>query len=95
MVLVADPGDIRRIFAAGDGQLHGGASSTVLEPFAGPTSILLTHGPEHLRRRRELLPAFHGEALAGLAGHDRLARGRRGRALAGRASCARCRGCRR
>jgi len=40
----------------------------VLEPFAGPTSILLTHGPEHLRRRRELLPAFHGEALAGWRG---------------------------
>jgi cytochrome P450 len=65
MVLVADPGEIRRIFAADDDVLHGGASSTVLEPFAGPTSILLTHGPEHLRRRRELLPAFHGEALAG------------------------------
>jgi cytochrome P450 family 135 len=65
MVLVADPDEIRRIFAADDGQLHGGASSTVLEPFAGPTSILLTHGPDHLRRRRELLPAFHGEALAG------------------------------
>ena len=65
MVLVADPGEIRRIFAADDGVLHGGASSTVLEPFAGATSILLTHGPEHLRRRRELLPAFHGEALAG------------------------------
>ena len=65
MVLVADPGEIRRIFAADDSELHGGASSTVLEPFAGPTSILLTHGPEHLRRRRELLPAFHGEALQG------------------------------
>ena len=65
MVLVADPESIRRIFAADDEQLHGGASSTVLEPFAGPTSILLTHGPEHLRRRRELLPAFHGDALAG------------------------------
>jgi cytochrome P450 len=64
MVLVADPGAIRRIFAAGDGELQGGASSTVLEPFAGPTSILLTDGPQHLRRRRELLPAFHGEALA-------------------------------
>jgi cytochrome P450 len=68
MVLVADPGEIRRIFAADDSQLHGGASSTVLEPFAGPTSILLTHGPEHLRRRRELLPAFHGEALDGWRG---------------------------
>src|SRR5215218_3358829 len=54
MVLVSDPEAIRRIFAADDSELHGGASSTVL-----------THGPEHLRRRRELLPAFHGEALAG------------------------------
>jgi cytochrome P450 len=59
MVLVSDPGQIRRVFAAGSELLHGGASSTVLEPFAGPTSILLTHGPEHLRRRRELLPALN------------------------------------
>src|SRR5215213_104214 len=65
MVLVADPEAIRRVFAADPADLHGGASSTVLEPFAGPSSILLTHGPEHLRRRRELLPAFHGDALAG------------------------------
>jgi len=65
MVLVSDPEAIRRVFAADPAVLHGGASSTVLEPFAGPTSILLTHGPEHLRRRRELLPAFHGDALAG------------------------------
>ena len=64
MVLVSDPEAIRRVFAADPAVLHGGASSTVLEPFAGPTSILLTHGPEHLRRRRELLPAFHGDALA-------------------------------
>jgi cytochrome P450 family 135 len=68
MVLVSDPESIRRVFAAAPEVLHGGASSTVLEPFAGPTSILLTHGPEHLRRRRELLPAFHGEALAGWRG---------------------------
>ena len=68
MVLVSDPEAIRRVFAAGPEVLHGGASSTVLEPFAGPTSILLTHGPEHLRRRRELLPAFHGDALAGWRG---------------------------
>jgi cytochrome P450 len=68
MVLVSDPEAIRRVFAADPEVLQGGASSTVLEPFAGPTSILLTHGPEHLRRRRELLPAFHGEALAGWRG---------------------------
>src|SRR5687768_15457379 len=65
MVLVSDPESVRRVFAADPETLQGGASSAVLEPFAGPSSILLTDGPEHLRRRRELLPAFHGDALAG------------------------------
>src|SRR5215208_6238398 len=60
MVLVSEPDDIRRVFAAGP-ELRGGSSSTVLEPFAGPSSILLLHGEEHLRQRRLLLPAFHGE----------------------------------
>jgi cytochrome P450 len=64
MVLVSDPADIKRIFAADPKVLRGGASSTVLEPFAGPRSILLLDGAEHLRQRRLMLPPFHGEALA-------------------------------
>jgi cytochrome P450 len=34
MVLVSDPESVRRIFTADPGVLHGGASSTVLEPFS-------------------------------------------------------------
>jgi cytochrome P450 len=64
MVLVSDPDDIKRIFAAGPEVLAGGASSSVLEPFAGPRSILLLDGAEHLRQRRLMLPPFHGAALA-------------------------------
>ena len=64
MVLVSDPADIKRIFAADPDELRGGASSTVLEPFAGPRSILVLDGAEHLRQRRLMLPPFHGEALA-------------------------------
>jgi cytochrome P450 len=64
MVLVSDPTDIKRVFAADPGVLQGGASSSVLEPFAGPRSILLIDGAEHLRQRRLMLPPFHGEALA-------------------------------
>jgi cytochrome P450 family 135 len=64
MVLVSEPADIKRIFAAGPDVLRGGASSSVLEPFAGPRSILLLDGAEHLRQRRLMLPPFHGEALA-------------------------------
>lgn len=62
-VLVSEPEAIRRIFTADPAVLAGGSSSTVLEPFAGPSSILVLDGPEHLRRRRLLLPPFHGEAL--------------------------------
>src|SRR5687768_17845152 len=45
MVLVSEPAEIKRIFTAGEDVLHGGSSSTVLEPFAGPSSILLLDGP--------------------------------------------------
>ena len=63
MVLVSDPEEIRRVFTAPPGTLRGGSSSTVLEPFTGPASILVLDGAEHLRQRRLLLPSFHGEAL--------------------------------
>ena len=58
------PRTIKRVFAADPDVLRGGESSSVLEPFAGPRSILLLHGAEHLRQRRLMLPPFHGEALA-------------------------------
>ena len=63
MVLVSDPETIRRVYAAPGDVLRGGASSTVLEPFAGPSSILVTSGEPHLRRRRQMLPPFHGERM--------------------------------
>ena len=63
MVLVSDPETIRRVYAAPPESLRGGASSTVLEPFAGASSILLTSGEAHLRQRRLMLPPFHGERM--------------------------------
>jgi cytochrome P450 len=65
MVLVSDPAEIKRIYAAPPDVLRGGSSAPFMRAFAGPSSVLVTHGPEHLRQRRMLLPAFHGEALAG------------------------------
>ena len=64
MVFISDPAEIKRVFAAPQDVLRGGESSSVLEPFAGPHSILLLHGAEHLRQRKLMLPPFHGEALA-------------------------------
>ena len=63
MVLVSDPETIRRVYAAPVEVLRGGASSTVLEPFAGPSSILLISGPEHMRQRKLVLPPFHGRRM--------------------------------
>ena len=62
MVLVAEPEDVKRVFTAGPDELTGGGSA-VLEPFAGPSSILVLDGAAHLRQRRLMLPAFHGERM--------------------------------
>jgi cytochrome P450 len=63
LVLVSDPAEIKRVYAAPPDALQGGESAAFLEPFAGASSILILHGDEHLRRRRLMLPPFHGEAL--------------------------------
>src|SRR5919201_6416103 len=63
MVLTSDPDEIRRIYAAPSEVLEGGAGAAFLEPFTGPRSLLILDGPEHLRQRKLVLPAFHGEAL--------------------------------
>jgi len=63
MVLFSDPETVKRVYAAPQESLCGGASSTVLEPFVGPSSILLTTGDTHLRQRRLVLPPFHGERM--------------------------------
>jgi cytochrome P450 len=63
MVLVSDPETVKRVYAAPEEELLGGASSTVLEPFAGPSSILLTSGEAHMRQRKLMLPPFHGKRM--------------------------------
>jgi cytochrome P450 len=63
MVLVSDPETVKRVYAAPEDELRGGASSTVLEPFAGPSSILLTSGAAHMRQRKLMLPPFHGKRM--------------------------------
>jgi cytochrome P450 len=63
MVFTSDPAEIKRVYAAPPDQLRAGASSAFLEPFAGPRSILVLDGEEHLRERRLMLPPFHGEEL--------------------------------
>jgi cytochrome P450 len=65
LVLVSDPAEIKRIYAAPGEVLRGGEGASFLEPFVGPTSVLIAHGEDHLRRRKQALPALHGDALRG------------------------------
>jgi cytochrome P450 len=68
LVVVSDPAEIKRIFAAKPEVLTAGQSSTILEPFAGSQSILVLDGPEHMRQRKLMLPPFHGEKMQALRG---------------------------
>jgi cytochrome P450 len=47
--------------------LAGQGNATLLEPMLGKFSLLTLDGAEHLRQRRLLLPAFHGERMHAFA----------------------------
>ena len=62
LVLVWSPDEVRRVFTGG----LRAAGAPLLAPFAGPTSILVLEGEQHLRQRRLMLPPFHGERMRAL-----------------------------
>ena len=64
VVYVADPHDVERLFKGPAEVFHAGdANATLFEPAIGRlSSMTLDEGP-HLRRRKLLLPPFHGDAL--------------------------------
>ncbi len=64
-VVVGDPELVKRIFTAPADQLHAGVSKRILEPVVGSRSVLIEDGEEHMRRRRLLLPPFHGDRVSG------------------------------
>src|SRR6201999_2187352 len=66
MVLFSDPGAVREIFALDPDVAPAGQSWEFLRPFAGPHSILVLDGDEHLRERRLLQKPFHGEQMRAL-----------------------------
>ncbi len=63
-VFLSDPAAIKQVFNEKPEVLPAGKANRILEPVLGPHSLLLLDGPEHLRRRRLLLPPFHGERMA-------------------------------
>lgn len=61
MVHIASPGLVKAVFGGDNDVLRAGeANATILEPLVGPHSVLVLDGPEHMRQRKLMLPAFHG-----------------------------------
>jgi cytochrome P450 family 135 len=63
VVITSDPDTIKRVFTGDPTELLAGVGNVPLKPLLGPRSVLLLDGPEHLRQRRLMLPAFHGERM--------------------------------
>ncbi len=63
IVVVGDPESVKEVFALGPDDAHAGKANLVLKPFLGRHSLLLLDGAEHLRQRKMMLPAFHGERM--------------------------------
>jgi cytochrome P450 len=62
-VVVGGPDEVRAVFTADPGILRAGEANAPLAPLVGRRSVLLLDGPEHLRRRKLVLPPFHGARM--------------------------------
>jgi cytochrome P450 family 135 len=64
-VYITEPADLKAAFTADADVLHAGEANTILGPVLGKRSVLLADEDEHLRRRRLMLPLFHGDSIRG------------------------------
>ena len=62
-VVTSDPEAIKQVFTADPRLLHAGEANRILLPVLGPSSVLLLDDGPHLRQRKLMLPAFHGERM--------------------------------
>jgi cytochrome P450 family 135 len=67
-VLVCDPEDVKRVFTADPARLGVGEANTLLGPVLGPRSVMLLEEPQHMTRRKLMLPQFHGPRMAAYGG---------------------------
>ena len=66
--MLTEPDQVKQVFTAPPDVLHPGEGARVLEPIVGSNSVLLLDGDAHMSQRKLMLPAFHGEKMAALAG---------------------------
>jgi cytochrome P450 len=63
MVFLADPDLVKAVWTRDKVNGLPAGRRITLQPVLGPRSVLLQEGAEHLRRRRLMLPPFHGERM--------------------------------
>jgi len=62
--ILAHPEAVKQVFTAPPSVMHAGKGNEILATLLGDHSVLLLDEKEHMRQRKLLLPAFHGEKLA-------------------------------
>src|SRR5688572_2027614 len=62
-VVLGHPDAVREVFAHGPEELNSGEANLAIRPIIGTRNVLLLDGSEHLRRRKLVLPPFHGERM--------------------------------
>ena len=63
VTVLADTEAVSGVFNGDPAELYSGEANLALRPLIGTRNLLLLDGPEHLRRRKLLLPPFHGRRM--------------------------------
>jgi cytochrome P450 len=64
LVYMDDPAEIKKVFAGSPAVYHAGEANSMLGGLLGDSSVLVIDDDVHHERRRQMLPAFHRDAVA-------------------------------
>lgn len=64
LVYLDDPAEIKKVFAGSPGVYHAGEANSMLSGLLGDSSVLVIDDDIHRERRRQMLAAFHRDAVA-------------------------------
>jgi cytochrome P450 len=64
-VFLCDPDDVKRVFTAPPASMGVALANPLLLPVLGARSVMLLEEPDHMTRRRLMLPPFHRERMDG------------------------------
>ena len=64
MIYLADPADIKTVFAGDPRIFHAGEANSMLGGLFGDSSVLVIDDDVHRERRRQMMAPFHRDAVA-------------------------------